>query len=140
MGPRPEGGGGAAGGTYKLTSFLHEAVTNGLLPSVRPLCHGARSPFWIEGKRVVVRPKATSSDGDFSTGCSLLLERPACCPFLPSPLLLVPLQGRMLHVLPSTIRKEASEDASTPGSSSYKKKKEAKDKANSSRCFPRTRL
>ncbi|XP_024422560.2 probable RNA-binding protein 19 isoform X2 [Desmodus rotundus] len=41
-------------------------------------------------------------------------------------------QGRMLHVLPSTIRKEASEDASTPGSSSYKKKKEAKDKANSS--------
>lgn len=39
----------------------------------------------------------------------------------------------MLHVLPSTIKKEASEDASAPGSSSYKKKKEAKDKANSSR-------
>ncbi|XP_054449904.1 probable RNA-binding protein 19 [Pteronotus mesoamericanus] len=41
-------------------------------------------------------------------------------------------QGRMLHVLPSTIKKEASEDASTPGSSSYKKKKESRDKANSS--------
>ncbi|XP_069353654.1 probable RNA-binding protein 19 isoform X2 [Eulemur rufifrons] len=41
-------------------------------------------------------------------------------------------QGRMLHVLPSTIKKEASEDASAPGSSSYKKKKEAKDKASSS--------
>ncbi|XP_027628925.1 probable RNA-binding protein 19 [Tupaia chinensis] len=41
-------------------------------------------------------------------------------------------QGRMLHVLPSTIKKEASEEADAPGSSSYKKKKEAKDKANSS--------
>ncbi|KAM7050550.1 putative RNA-binding protein 19 isoform 2-T2 [Molossus nigricans] len=41
-------------------------------------------------------------------------------------------QGRMLHVLPSTIKKEAGEDASAPGSSSYKKKKESKDKANSS--------
>ncbi|XP_040475826.1 probable RNA-binding protein 19 isoform X1 [Ursus maritimus] len=41
-------------------------------------------------------------------------------------------QGRMLHVLPSTIKKEASEDTDTPGSSSYKKKKESKDKANSS--------
>ncbi|XP_055260316.1 probable RNA-binding protein 19 [Moschus berezovskii] len=41
-------------------------------------------------------------------------------------------QGRMLHVLPSTVKKEASEDADTPGSSSYKKKKESKDKANSS--------
>ncbi|XP_033692850.1 probable RNA-binding protein 19 isoform X2 [Tursiops truncatus] len=41
-------------------------------------------------------------------------------------------QGRMLHVLPSTIKKEASEDADAPGSSSYKKKKESKDKANSS--------
>ncbi|XP_027972445.1 probable RNA-binding protein 19 isoform X2 [Eumetopias jubatus] len=41
-------------------------------------------------------------------------------------------QGRMLHVLPSTIKKEASEDADTPGSSSYKKQKESKDKANSS--------
>ncbi|XP_053444569.1 probable RNA-binding protein 19 isoform X2 [Nycticebus coucang] len=40
-------------------------------------------------------------------------------------------QGRMLHVLPSTIKKEAGEDASAPGSS-YKKKKEAKDKASSS--------
>lgn len=43
-----------------------------------------------------------------------------------------PLQGRMLHVLPSTIKKEASQEADTPGSS-YKKKKEALDKANSSR-------
>ncbi|XP_010597254.2 probable RNA-binding protein 19 isoform X2 [Loxodonta africana] len=41
-------------------------------------------------------------------------------------------QGRMLHVLPSTIKKEASEDADTPGASSYKKKKELKDKASSS--------
>ncbi|XP_024900250.1 probable RNA-binding protein 19 isoform X1 [Pteropus alecto] len=41
-------------------------------------------------------------------------------------------QGRMLHVLPSTIKKGASEDADAPGSSSYKKKKESKDKANSS--------
>ncbi|XP_014413974.2 probable RNA-binding protein 19 [Camelus ferus] len=41
-------------------------------------------------------------------------------------------QGRMLHVLPSTIKKESSEDTDTPGSSSYKKKKESKDKANSS--------
>lgn len=40
-------------------------------------------------------------------------------------------QGRMLHVLPSTIKKEASQEADTPGSS-YKKKKEAMDKANSS--------
>ncbi|XP_048198851.1 probable RNA-binding protein 19 isoform X2 [Perognathus longimembris pacificus] len=40
-------------------------------------------------------------------------------------------QGRMLHVLPSTIKKEASEDTDVPGSS-YKKKKESKDKANSS--------
>ncbi|XP_047417344.1 probable RNA-binding protein 19 isoform X2 [Sciurus carolinensis] len=40
-------------------------------------------------------------------------------------------QGRMLHVLPSTIRKEASEDADSPGSS-YKKKKASKDKASSS--------
>lgn len=43
-----------------------------------------------------------------------------------------PLQGRMLHVLPSTIKKEASQEANAPGSS-YKKKKEAMDKANSSR-------
>lgn len=40
-------------------------------------------------------------------------------------------QGRMLHVLPSTIKKEASQEANAPGSS-YKKKKEAMDKANSS--------
>uniref|UniRef100_A0A8C6A7R9 RNA binding motif protein 19 n=1 Tax=Marmota marmota marmota TaxID=9994 RepID=A0A8C6A7R9_MARMA len=40
-------------------------------------------------------------------------------------------QGRMLHVLPSTIRKEASEDADIPGSS-YKKKKASEDKARSS--------
>ncbi|GAB1290094.1 Probable RNA-binding protein 19 [Apodemus speciosus] len=40
-------------------------------------------------------------------------------------------QGRMLHVLPSTIKKEPSQEANTPGSS-YKKKKEAMDKANSS--------
>ncbi|XP_077895206.1 putative RNA-binding protein 19 isoform X1 [Ictidomys tridecemlineatus] len=40
-------------------------------------------------------------------------------------------QGRMLHVLPSTIRKEASEDADVP-SSSYKKKKASEDKARSS--------
>uniref|UniRef100_A0A8C0XFA5 Probable RNA-binding protein 19 n=1 Tax=Castor canadensis TaxID=51338 RepID=A0A8C0XFA5_CASCN len=40
-------------------------------------------------------------------------------------------QGRMLHVLPSTIKKEASEDPDAPGSS-YRKKKEFKDKANSS--------
>ncbi|MBZ3872682.1 putative RNA-binding protein 19, partial [Sciurus carolinensis] len=40
-------------------------------------------------------------------------------------------QGRMLHVLPSAIRKEASEDADTP-SSSCKKKAVSKDKASSS--------
>ncbi|KAL6033023.1 hypothetical protein STEG23_013757 [Scotinomys teguina] len=40
-------------------------------------------------------------------------------------------QGRMLHVLPSTIKKEPSQEADAPGSS-YKKKKEAMDKANSS--------
>ncbi|MBZ3870826.1 putative RNA-binding protein 19 [Sciurus carolinensis] len=39
--------------------------------------------------------------------------------------------GKMLHGLPSTIRKEASEDANTPGSS-YKKKAASKDKASSS--------
>lgn len=41
-------------------------------------------------------------------------------------------------MLPSTIKKGASEDADAPGSSSYKKKKESKDKANSSRSL-RTR-
>lgn len=53
---------------------------------------------------------------------------------------LIPLQGRMLHVLPSTIKKEASEDTDAPGSSSYKKKKESKEKANSSRCLPAASL
>ncbi|NXJ98801.1 RBM19 protein, partial [Corythaixoides concolor] len=40
-------------------------------------------------------------------------------------------QGRMMHLLPSTIKKEKIEDADAEGSSSYKKQKEAKDKANS---------
>ncbi|XP_036591321.1 probable RNA-binding protein 19 [Trichosurus vulpecula] len=40
-------------------------------------------------------------------------------------------QGRMLHVLPSTIKKETSEN-SDAASSSYKKKKALKDKASSS--------
>lgn len=61
-------------------------------------------------------------------------------PFLSVPCLVILLQGRMLHVLPSTIKKEASEDTDTPGSSSYKKKKESKDKANSSRSLPATNL
>ncbi|NXD11176.1 RBM19 protein, partial [Nothocercus nigrocapillus] len=39
-------------------------------------------------------------------------------------------QGRMLHLLPSTIKKEKKEDADAEESSSYKKQKEAKDKAN----------
>lgn len=39
-------------------------------------------------------------------------------------------------MLPSTIKKEASEDTDTPGSSSYKKKKESKNKASSSRSVP----
>lgn len=49
-------------------------------------------------------------------------------------------------MLPSTIKKGASEDTDAPGSSSYKKKKESKDKANSSRSLhlaasgPRLRL
>ncbi|XP_019722473.1 putative RNA-binding protein 19 [Hippocampus comes] len=43
-------------------------------------------------------------------------------------------QGRMLHLLPSTVKKEKSEstDAGGPGSSSYKRQKEAKNKASSS--------
>ncbi|NXR31592.1 RBM19 protein, partial [Zosterops hypoxanthus] len=41
-------------------------------------------------------------------------------------------QGRMMHLLPSTIRKEKMEGGDTEDSSSYKKHKEAKDKANSS--------
>ncbi|KAM3661312.1 putative RNA-binding protein 19 [Ammospiza maritima maritima] len=40
-------------------------------------------------------------------------------------------QGRMMHLLPSTIKKEKVEDGDAEESSSYKKSKEAKDKANS---------
>ncbi|NWZ67189.1 RBM19 protein, partial [Acrocephalus arundinaceus] len=40
-------------------------------------------------------------------------------------------QGRMMHILPSTIKKEKMEDENAEESSSYKKHKEAKDKANS---------
>ncbi|KFV77397.1 putative RNA-binding protein 19, partial [Dryobates pubescens] len=41
-------------------------------------------------------------------------------------------QGRMMHLLPSTIRKEKQQEAGdAEESSSYKKQKEAKDKANS---------
>ncbi|XP_035412733.1 probable RNA-binding protein 19 [Cygnus atratus] len=40
-------------------------------------------------------------------------------------------QGRMMHLLPSTIKKEQIEDADADESSSYKKQKEAKEKANS---------
>ncbi|KFZ63138.1 putative RNA-binding protein 19, partial [Podiceps cristatus] len=40
-------------------------------------------------------------------------------------------QGRMMHLLPSTVKKEKVEDADAEESSSYKKQKEAKDKANS---------
>ncbi|XP_009708279.1 PREDICTED: probable RNA-binding protein 19 [Cariama cristata] len=40
-------------------------------------------------------------------------------------------QGRMMHLLPSTIKKEKIEDVDAEESSSYKKHKEAKDKANS---------
>ncbi|XP_065594818.1 probable RNA-binding protein 19 isoform X2 [Cyrtonyx montezumae] len=40
-------------------------------------------------------------------------------------------QGRMIHLLPSTIKKEKIEDIDAEESSSYKKQKEAKDKANS---------
>ncbi|XP_043385255.1 probable RNA-binding protein 19 isoform X4 [Chelonia mydas] len=40
-------------------------------------------------------------------------------------------QGRMLHVLPSTVKKEEGENLDAEGSSSYKKQKESKDKANS---------
>ncbi|XP_064153727.1 probable RNA-binding protein 19 isoform X1 [Anguilla rostrata] len=41
-------------------------------------------------------------------------------------------QGRMLHILPSTVKKEKSDQSPcTPGSSSYKKKKDAKLKAGS---------
>ncbi|KAM4746173.1 putative RNA-binding protein 19 [Anableps anableps] len=43
-------------------------------------------------------------------------------------------QGRMLHVLPSTVKKEKSESSESggPGSSSYKRQKDAKNKASSS--------
>ncbi|XP_037536377.1 probable RNA-binding protein 19 [Nematolebias whitei] len=43
-------------------------------------------------------------------------------------------QGRMLHILPSTLKKEKSEssDAGDPGSSSYKRQKDAKNKSSSS--------
>lgn len=43
-------------------------------------------------------------------------------------------QGRMLHVLPSTVKKEKSElsESGGPGSSSYKRQKDAKNKASSS--------
>ncbi|KAF4790017.1 putative RNA-binding protein 19 [Turdus rufiventris] len=40
-------------------------------------------------------------------------------------------QGRMMHILPSTIRKDKMEEEDAEESSSYKKRKEAKDKANS---------
>ncbi|XP_057230179.1 probable RNA-binding protein 19 [Malurus melanocephalus] len=40
-------------------------------------------------------------------------------------------QGRMMHLLPSTIRKGKTEDGDAEDSSSYKKRKEAKDKASS---------
>lgn len=39
----------------------------------------------------------------------------------------------MMHLLPSTIKKEQIEDADADESSSYKKQKEAKEKANSAR-------
>lgn len=39
----------------------------------------------------------------------------------------------MMHLLPSTIRKEKPEDGDAEESSSYKKRKEAKDKATSAR-------
>ncbi|AWP07016.1 putative RNA-binding protein 19 isoform 3 [Scophthalmus maximus] len=43
-------------------------------------------------------------------------------------------QGRMIHLLPSTVKKEKAEssDAGGPGSSSYKRQKDAKNKASSS--------
>ncbi|XP_032373119.1 putative RNA-binding protein 19 isoform X2 [Etheostoma spectabile] len=43
-------------------------------------------------------------------------------------------QGRMLHLLPSTLKKEKNDsaDAGGPGSSSYKRQKDAKNKASSS--------
>lgn len=38
-----------------------------------------------------------------------------------------------MHLLPSTIKKEKTEDVDAEDSSSYKKQKEARDKANSAR-------
>uniref|UniRef100_UPI00398EA1C6 probable RNA-binding protein 19 isoform X2 n=1 Tax=Pristiophorus japonicus TaxID=55135 RepID=UPI00398EA1C6 len=40
-------------------------------------------------------------------------------------------QGRMMHILPSTVKKEKAEDDDTLGSSTYKRNKAAKDKASS---------
>lgn len=45
-------------------------------------------------------------------------------------------QGRMLHVLPSTIKKEKTDSSDGgPGSSSYKRQKDAKNKASSSSSY-----
>ncbi|XP_078083132.1 putative RNA-binding protein 19 [Mustelus asterias] len=44
-------------------------------------------------------------------------------------------QGRMMHILPSTIKKEKAEDVDTSGSSTYKRSKAAKDKANSNSSY-----
>ncbi|XP_037339348.2 probable RNA-binding protein 19 isoform X2 [Pungitius pungitius] len=41
-------------------------------------------------------------------------------------------QGRMLHLLPSTLKKEKAESSDAPGSSTYKRQKDAKNKASSS--------
>ncbi|XP_043571783.1 probable RNA-binding protein 19 isoform X1 [Chiloscyllium plagiosum] len=41
-------------------------------------------------------------------------------------------QGRMMHILPSTVKKEKAEDSETSGLSTYKRNKAAKDKASSS--------
>ncbi|XP_078410180.1 putative RNA-binding protein 19 isoform X2 [Cetorhinus maximus] len=40
-------------------------------------------------------------------------------------------QGRMIHILPSTIKKEKAEDSDAIGSSTYKRNKAAKDKGSS---------
>uniref|UniRef100_A0A8C4QD01 RNA binding motif protein 19 n=1 Tax=Eptatretus burgeri TaxID=7764 RepID=A0A8C4QD01_EPTBU len=42
------------------------------------------------------------------------------------------LQGRLLHILPSTVKVDRPEEQEHAASSSYKKQKEARDKANSS--------
>ncbi|XP_048467352.1 probable RNA-binding protein 19 isoform X1 [Rhincodon typus] len=41
-------------------------------------------------------------------------------------------QGRMMHILPSTVKKEKTEDSETSGLSTYKRNKAANDKASSS--------